>query len=170
MGEAAQRIADAATMLDTLATEFVEGVNAFQAAGHDLAGESGEPMFDSGGRAAQITLSLTDPRGIAAAAVDGGTRDNANLAALDTLRSAGRFEARVTETVTANASALSSRRLIGDAQAAMYQTAVAARASETGVNVDEEAVDLLRFQQAYQASSRVIQIARETLQAILDIR
>jgi len=39
-----------------------------------------------------------------------------------------------------------------------------------GVNVDEEAVDLIRFQQAYQASTRVIQVARETLQSILDIR
>jgi flagellar hook-associated protein 1 FlgK len=40
----------------------------------------------------------------------------------------------------------------------------------SGVNIDEEAVDLMRFQQAYQASTRVIQIARETLQSILDIR
>ncbi|WP_425529953.1 flagellar basal body rod C-terminal domain-containing protein [Stenotrophomonas maltophilia] len=38
------------------------------------------------------------------------------------------------------------------------------------MNIDEEAVDLMRFQQAYQASTRVIQIARETLQSILDIR
>jgi len=40
----------------------------------------------------------------------------------------------------------------------------------SGVNIDEEAVDLMRFQQAYQASTRVIQVARETLQSILDIR
>ncbi|RZM22487.1 MAG: hypothetical protein EOP67_50325, partial [Sphingomonas sp.] len=29
---------------------------------------------------------------------------------------------------------------------------------------------LLRFQQAYQASARVIQVARETMQSILEIR
>ncbi|RYD63006.1 MAG: hypothetical protein EOP58_12190, partial [Sphingomonadales bacterium] len=34
----------------------------------------------------------------------------------------------------------------------------------------EEAVDLIRFQQAYQASGRVIQVARDVLQSILDIR
>ena len=39
----------------------------------------------------------------------------------------------------------------------------------SGVNLDNEAVDLLRFQQAYQASSRVIQVARETFQSIIGI-
>ena len=47
---------------------------------------------------------------------------------------------------------------------------MAARDSVQGVNLDEEAVDLIRFQQAYQASSRVIQVSREILQSILDIR
>jgi flagellar hook-associated protein 1 FlgK len=36
--------------------------------------------------------------------------------------------------------------------------------------MDSEAVELMRFQQAYSASSRVIQVARDTLQTILDIR
>ncbi|MCI1142206.1 hypothetical protein MOP88_07660 [Sphingomonas sp. WKB10] len=42
--------------------------------------------------------------------------------------------------------------------------------SSTGVNLDSEAVDLIRFQQAYAASSRVIQVARETMQTLLDMR
>ena len=37
-------------------------------------------------------------------------------------------------------------------------------------SLDEEAVNLIRFQQAYQASSRVIQVARDLLQTIIDIR
>ncbi|MGL4301482.1 MAG: flagellar basal body rod C-terminal domain-containing protein, partial [Sphingomonas sp.] len=52
---------------------------------------------------------------------------------------------------------------------AIRDNAVAARDAVSGVNLDSEAVDLLRFQQAYQASSRVIQVARDTLQSILDI-
>jgi flagellar hook-associated protein 1 FlgK len=40
----------------------------------------------------------------------------------------------------------------------------------SGVDLDTEAVDLLRYQQAYSASSRIIQVARDTFQSILDIR
>ena len=71
---------------------------------------------------------------------------------------------------TANAAALSARATIAEAQSAMRNSAIAERTAATGVNIDEEAVDLIRFQQAYQASTRVIQVARETLQSILDIR
>ena len=45
-----------------------------------------------------------------------------------------------------------------------------ARDAVGGVNLDNEAVDLMRFQQAYSASSRVIQVARDTFQSILEIR
>lgn len=38
----------------------------------------------------------------------------------------------------------------------------------SGVDLDEEAANLVKFQQAYQASSKVIQVAQETFQAILD--
>lgn len=38
----------------------------------------------------------------------------------------------------------------------------------SGVDLDEEAANLVRFQQAYQASSKVIQVAQETFQSILD--
>jgi flagellar hook-associated protein 1 FlgK len=66
--------------------------------------------------------------------------------------------------------ALAGRNSIVDAQTSIRDAAVSARDSVSGVNIDEEAVDLMRFQQAYQASARVIQVARETLQSILDIR
>jgi flagellar hook-associated protein 1 FlgK len=39
----------------------------------------------------------------------------------------------------------------------------------SGVDLDQEAADLLRFQQAYAGSARVIQTARETLESILNI-
>ncbi|MEG8057475.1 flagellar basal body rod C-terminal domain-containing protein [Sphingomonas sp. 22L2VL55-3] len=59
---------------------------------------------------------------------------------------------------------------MADAQTAIRDGAVSSLASASGVDLDSEAVDLLRFQQAYQASSRVIQTARDTLQTILDLR
>ena len=113
---------------------------------------------------------MTDPRGIAAAAAGAGQRDNSNLAGFETLRTSGKFEQGVTDLTAANGAALSGRNSVADAQSAIRDAAVSARDSVSGVNIDEEAVDLMRFQQAYQASTRVIQIARETLQSILDIR
>ncbi|MEI6414520.1 MAG: flagellar hook-associated protein FlgK, partial [Pseudomonadota bacterium] len=46
-----------------------------------------------------------------------------------------------------------------DSQNAMLQQAQQARDSVSGVNLDEEAANLMRFQQAYQASAQVIKIA-----------
>jgi flagellar hook-associated protein 1 len=168
--EAAQRIDDARTAIDDQARAFAEGVNAVQAAGEDLNGAAGEPMFTIGDPASQLTLALTDPRGIAAASVGGGTRSNANLDGLTTLRNTGNVEGAITDLTAANGAALAARRQVAEAQTTIRDNAVAARDSVSGVNTDEEAVDLLRFQQAYQASSRVIQVARDTFQSILDIR
>lgn len=168
--EGAGRIADARVTLQTIATAFTDGVNAVQAAGRNLDGNPGTALFATGTSPTDLSVALTDPRGIAAAAVGGGPRDNSNLKNLDTLRSGGAFEAKTTGLISGNAATLSARKQIAEAQSAIRDTAVAARDAVSGVNLDSEAVDLLRFQQAYSASSRVIQVARDTLQSILDIR
>ncbi|MFW2830484.1 flagellar hook-associated protein FlgK [Sphingomonas sp. ID0503] len=94
---------------------------------------------------------------------------NGNLAAYATLRNSGTYENRIDALANTNAAALASRKALAEAQGAIRDNAVAAQDSVSGVNLDSEAVDLLRFQQAYQASSRVIQVARETFQSILDL-
>jgi flagellar hook-associated protein 1 FlgK len=169
MAEGAARIADARDQLDAIATAFVQGVNAVQAGGADLDGNAGAAMF-SGDSAASVKLVLNDPRGIAAAAVGAGARDNSNLTALATLRKDSAYESGLVALTTGNASALAGRRAIAEVQSTIRSNAIAARDSESGVNIDEEAVDLIRFQQAYQASSRVIQVARETLETLFNIR
>ena len=48
----------------------------------------------------------------------------------------------------------------------------AAEASQSqfaGVNLDEEAAHLLEFQQAYQASARILQTAKEMFQSLIDV-
>ena len=97
-------------------------------------------------------------------------RDASNLALLQSMRGAHGWERAATTLTSGNAAALEQRKLVADAQGAIRDGAVTARDGVTAVDLDGEAVDLLRFQQAYQASSRVIQVARETLQSILDIR
>lgn len=51
----------------------------------------------------------------------------------------------------------------------VYQQAVQAKDAKAGVNLDEEAADLLRFQQAYQASAKVMQMAGQLFDSILRI-
>ncbi|HEY0622874.1 flagellar hook-associated protein FlgK [Sphingomonas sp.] len=169
IAEGAARIADARDALDRIAVDLASGVNTVQAGGHDLDGNAGAAMFSATG-ASDFKLVLDDPRGIAAAAPGGGERSNGNLTALAALRTSGRFEGSLTTLTTDNASALSARRSVAEVQSTIRANAAATRDSVAGVNVDEEAVDLIRFQQAYQASSRVIQVARETLDAIFNIR
>ena len=40
----------------------------------------------------------------------------------------------------------------------------------SGVSLDQEAADLVRFQQAYQASARIMSTANQLFDAILQIR
>lgn len=54
-----------------------------------------------------------------------------------------------------------------DSQNAIDQALVQQRESLSGVNLDEEAADLLRFQQAYQAAAQVISIADNIFQTFL---
>lgn len=167
--DGAQRVVAARNDLNSIASAFVDGINAVQGQGEDLNGNPGQPMFSVGATPSDISLALTDPNGLAAAGAGGGPRDNSNLAALDALRTSGKFETKMTSLVSGNASALSSKQAVAQAQGAIRDNAVAALDSVTGVNLDEEAVDLLRFQQAYQASARIIQVARETFQSIIQI-
>lgn len=168
--DGAQRIAETRTSLNAIAADFTSQVNAVQAQGRDLDGVAGQPLFATGATPTDISVVLTDPRGIAAASATGGTRDASNLTALQGVRTTRNFEGRTTALITANAAALDQKKQVATAQSSILDGAVAARDAVSAVDLDAEAVELLRFQQAYQASARVIQVARETMQSILEIR
>jgi len=50
----------------------------------------------------------------------------------------------------------------------LLDAAIQEREMVSGVNLDEEAADLIRFQQAYQALSRIIQTSQQIFQSLLD--
>ncbi len=54
-----------------------------------------------------------------------------------------------------------------EAQATLHEQAVAARESISGVNLDEEAANMLRLQQAYQAAAQIISTADTLFQSLL---
>lgn len=56
----------------------------------------------------------------------------------------------------------------GTAQKSMLDQATARRESVSGVNLDEEAADLMRYQQAYQATAQVLSTARSLFNSLLD--
>lgn len=115
-----------------------------------------------------VTGTANDGDSFTIGATQAGSRDNGNMANLAACRVSGGFESTANELVSSNASALAGKRQVADAQGAILDGAASARDSVTGVNLDQEAVDLMRFQQAYAASSRVIQVSRDIFQSILD--
>jgi flagellar hook-associated protein 1 FlgK len=57
----------------------------------------------------------------------------------------------------------------GRAQDALVTQTREAQQSLSGVNLDEEAANLIRYQQAYQASGKVLQVAALLFDTILQI-
>ena len=51
----------------------------------------------------------------------------------------------------------------------LLDAAEASQSEFAGVNLDEEAAHLLEFQQAYQASARILQTAKELFQSLIEV-
>jgi flagellar hook-associated protein 1 FlgK len=96
--------------------------------------------------------------------------DNRALVAFSALRTAdgGGFEADIAAMRSRVAVALAQGRTSGEIADTLAADAVAARDNAAGVNLDEEAASLLRFQQAYEASARVIAAARELFETLME--
>jgi len=54
-----------------------------------------------------------------------------------------------------------------DAQSVVYEESLATKESVSGVNLDEEAANLLKYQQAYQAAAQLIRVADTMFQTLL---
>ena len=52
----------------------------------------------------------------------------------------------------------------------VYDQAVTARDEVSGVSLDQEAADLIRFQQAYQAAAKILQVASQLFDSVLAVR
>ena len=165
--DVAASTADKRQTLEAIAAEFATQLNAWSAAGLDADGNPGAPLLDASDGARSIAALVSDPD-LVAAATPGGA-ENGNLLALDALRGANGVERKWAALVSSQAQALSSARSEASVAATRRDLSFAARDEISGVDLDREAAELLRFQQAYNGSAKIIQIARETIQAILDI-
>jgi flagellar hook-associated protein FlgK len=108
-----------------------------------------------------------------------GVADNRNAALLGALQTrstmignstsgpSASYQSAYTQIVSAVGSKANEVAAIGDAQQGLADHATQALQSLSGVNLDEEAANLLRYQQAYQASAKVLQIAGKVFDEIL---
>ncbi|MCX9148602.1 flagellar hook-associated protein FlgK [Erythrobacter sp. WG] len=169
---ALSEMADIQASLDGLAASAITIANTAQGNGVGLDGNPG-PAFFAGTGAGSITMVLTNSDSLATAPAGAGpgSRDAANLAAL--IDALGDSSGPITGTdslllgLSSRVSALETRK---DGLAVVAASAEAELLRETGVDLDTEAANLVRLQQAFEANSRVIQVAAELFDTILGLR
>ena len=165
LSQSATTLATRVASLDTLAQQYVSDVNTWHRGGQTAAGVAGGDML-SGTGASDLAVVITDPAQIAAASSDG--RINGNLLDINSIRGTSGVENGWTAIISAHANLLNATNAEQAATSARNQQAQNAKADVSGVDLDREAADLIRLQQAYQGCARIIQVARECTQAIFD--
>lgn len=169
-------LADDAAALDQLATSLRDSVNAVQtnALGRDLDGNVGTAFF-SGTGAADFQVALDDPRGIAAAR---GTNlaDNANALALVSVAQQtfpalggatlgdyfGSLHARVGQEARRADTAATIEENVSAGLAAQ-------RDAVSGVSLDEEFTNLIRYQRGFQAAAQLINVSNVLLDDLIGL-
>lgn len=151
--------------LDALVASVVSQVNAAHAGGTGLDGSTGVAFFDPAGTTAS-TFALAP--GLTAGAVAAGT-DGPGDGSVATLLAGlgdaiGADAARLLADVGAEARRAASS---STANAALTAHAEALRAGVSSVSLDEEMANLIRFQQSYAASARVLETATQLFDTLL---
>lgn len=166
--------------LDQMAYDFATAVNGVHSAGFGLDGVSGRPLFKPpaavAGAAGSLQLDpamVGQPNRVAAADVagnvPGGNVNALALAALGSSPLAGggtpvaRFGTIAAQLGTMQASAASAEGLRDDTLA----MAESLRDQASGVSVEEEMIDLTRYQRAFEASMRVMKVADDLLEGLI---
>ena len=173
-----QEIPAIQTQLDTLASGLANAVNGVQAAGFDLNGVAGTNLFTappaSGtGAAASLSVAITDPALIAASS-DGTAGSNGNAEAMYAVstqpviggQTPTDYYSGVVFNVgneTSNASAEQT------ASSQVLQQLNDQRSSISGVSLDEEAANMVQYQNAYAASAQVVTAINDMMYAVINM-
>ncbi|MFZ0954993.1 MAG: flagellar hook-associated protein FlgK [Candidatus Sulfotelmatobacter sp.] len=166
------------TQLDTLASSLANAVNGVQAAGFDLNGNAGTNLFNpppagGAGAAASLSVAITDPSLIAASS-DGTAGSNGNAESLYALSSASIIAGQTPTNyysgivfnvgnATANATAEQ------NASSQVLQQLNDQRSTLSGVSLDEEAANMVQYQQAYSASAQVVTTINDMMYTVINM-
>jgi flagellar hook-associated protein 1 FlgK len=125
--------------------------------------------------AADFAVAIADPAAIAAAMPTGDVGDNRNALALSALQSSqtllngtASYQGVYAQLVAEVGAQGNRTQNTLQSQKALLEQSIQARDAVSGVNLDEEAADLLRFQQAYEAAAQVIRVADSLFTTLLD--
>jgi flagellar hook-associated protein 1 len=165
------------SQLDDLAGGLATNFNTAHHSGFDLNGAAGgdffTPLTTGPGSAKNFSVLVTDPKAIAASS-DGAPGSNGNVANLLAVQnqnlpsgdSPGDAYAGLIS-VVGNAAAQASAE--SSASSISLQQLKDQRQSVSGVSVDEEATNLIRYQHAFAAAARVITVVDQLTQTVISM-
>ena len=172
-------LTDLRNRIDVLAQTLISQVNAIHINGYSLSGNTGETFFD-GTNAASIQLNskLEDNPDLIQASGQGNARsDNSialSLAQLGSrsINSLGNstFGQHLSQTVISLSQNLASINDKLDDQEVVANMLERQRDSISGVSVDEEMTNMMKFQKAFEASARLINTIDEMLDTVLALK
>ncbi len=161
--------------LNTLATQFSDAVKTAQANGFDVNGAPGAAIFAISGAnaSAGITVALGDASGIAASSGSGtGSSGNVpSLLAIQTTTLAGgqtptdAYAALVTDLGTTGSDVSAKLK----ATTTALQQLTSQQSAQSGVSIDEESTNLIRYQQAYTAAAHVISTINDLFTVVMNM-
>lgn len=167
------------TDIDTLAGTLISEVNTLHSAGFGLGGTTGETFF-TGTTALDIAVNTTledDPSLIQASGTAGAVGDNSVAVALAQLadkKHAGLTNQTFLESYGQNVAALGQALNGTNTQLANQEIVegmlLRQRDSVSGVSLDEEMTDLIKFQRAFEASAKLINTIDEMLETVLSLK
>jgi flagellar hook-associated protein 1 FlgK len=161
--------------LDGIAKQLVDTLNAQHQLGYDLDGNPGGAVL-SGDTAATISVEISNPREIAASLVgdppplpprpslDNGNADKIAQMRQEVAGTDATYRKMIVELGVQAAVAIRNQ----DIQAVITTQVDAARESVAGVNIDEEMTNMLSFQHAYSAASRMVTAIDQTLDTLIN--
>lgn len=173
-------IPDALSSLDEFAYNVSTAVNTQNNAGTDLAGDNGgagdifyQPAA-AAGSAATMSVVMTDPNHIAAAANGAGTGDNSNATAIADLANQGivngdtptNFFAAFVSQLGALVSQVQTENTAQNASVTQLQSQ---RDALSGVNLNDEAAAMQQYERSYQAASQVFSILNTVIASALNM-
>lgn len=159
---------------DAIGLQFNYAGDAAGSFAYNPATDSGS-NFTVAGMNFKITGTPANGDSFVAAVNTNGTGDNSNALLLAGLQSVqtmengnASFQGAYGQLISELGARTRSAEITSQAQASLKAQAQESRDALSGVNLDEEAANLIRFQQAYSAIAQVISVADSTFQTLLN--
>jgi flagellar hook-associated protein 1 FlgK len=173
-----QDIPQMQSALDTLAFDLGSNINSQNALGSDANGNAGGAIFtiptSASGAASSISVAITDPSQIAAAATGSGSSNDSNLESMLQLQNQTivsgdtptTYYASFVSTLGSLVSQVSTENTAQQTSLTQLQTQ---RDSLSAINLNDEAAALENLQQAYQAASKVFTIVDTVMASAINL-